>query len=55
MLALALEEARALGLTWVLLTVARDVTASIRVMEKNRAYRIGIADQSGFYQYRIDL
>lgn len=55
MLALVLEEARALGLPWVLLTVAPGNRASIRVMEKNGAYRTGIAEESGYFRYRIDL
>ena len=55
MLALCLEKARARGLEWVLLTVDPKNAASIRVVEKNGAQRIGVAEKSGYYQYRIDL
>lgn len=55
MLALALEKARNRGLTWVLLTVAPDNVASIRVIEKNGGQRIGVASESGNLQFRIDL
>ena len=55
MLAMALEKARARGLTWVLLTVDPENTPSIRVIEKNGGKYIGTADKSGFRRYRIDL
>lgn len=55
MLDLCLDEARARGLPWVLLTVDPGNTASIRVVEKNGAHRIGVAEKSGYVQYRIDL
>jgi predicted acetyltransferase len=55
MLELVLEKARERGLPWVLLTVDPSNVASIRVMEKNGAHKIGKASESGYYQYRIDL
>lgn len=55
MLALALDEARALGLRWVLLTVDPDNAASVRVIEKNGGRQIGIAARTGYLQYRIEL
>jgi predicted acetyltransferase len=54
MLALALTEARRIGLDWVLLTVAPTNAASIRVIEKNGGARIGVGDRSGYLQYRIE-
>jgi len=55
MLALALDEARARGLEWVLLTIDEDNRASIRVAEKNGARAIGRAEASGLLRFRIDL
>jgi predicted acetyltransferase len=55
MLALVLEKARERGMPWVLLTVDPSNVASIHVMEKNGAHKIGKASESGYYQYRIDL
>ena len=55
MLALCLEKARARGLPWVLLTVDPKNAASVRVMEKNGARRIGVASETGYFRYRIDL
>lgn len=55
MLALALKQARSIGLDWVLLTVAPANAASIRVIEKNGGARIGVGDRSGYLQYRIEL
>jgi len=55
MLALALDEGRALGLPWVLLTVAPANAPSIRVIEKNGGRRSGVAEETGYLRYRIDL
>ena len=55
MVALALDEARRRGLEWVLLTIAPSNTPSIRVAEKHGARRIGVGEQSGNLQFRIDL
>lgn len=55
MLALALDAARARGLEWVLLTIAPSNLPSIRVAEKYGARRIGVGEQSGNLQFRIDL
>jgi predicted acetyltransferase len=54
MLALALEEAFALGLDWVLLTVDPGNRPSIRVIEKNGGRPFGVADATGYLRYRID-
>jgi len=55
MLAMALDEARTRGLTWVLITVAGSNRASIRVVEKNGGRFMGLAPKSGLRRYRILL
>ena len=55
MLALALDEARALGLPWVLLTIDEANAASIRVAGRNGAACIGRAESTGLLRFRIDL
>ncbi len=55
MLALVLDKARERGLEWVLLTISPYNKASIRVAEKNGARCIGVAEESGNLQFRIDL
>ena len=55
MLALALDKARERGLEWVLLTVSPYNKASLRVAEKNGARCIGVGEESGNLQLRIDL
>lgn len=54
MLALALDEAFALGLEWVLLTVDPENRPSIRVIEKNGGRLHGVAERTGYLRYRID-
>ena len=55
MLALALDDARGRGLEWVLLTISPYNKASFRVAEKNGARCIGVGEESGNLQFRIDL
>jgi predicted acetyltransferase len=54
-LALALVEARAAGLSWVLLTVDPENAPSIRVIKKNGGEPIGVAEETGYLRYRVNL
>ena len=55
LLALALDEARAIGHPWVLLTIEEENVASIRVAEKNGGTCIGRVAGTGTMRFLIEL